>query len=116
MMGGCMKRSGRVVVILLALPWFGCALAHGVDTGTETAGITQSDLACASDPVDDLDGLHQHLECEGLYSNIRDKTLAKGVEPYKPGVVLWSDGAEKQRWISLPKGKKIDTSTPIEWS
>ena len=30
--------------------------------------------------------------------------------PYTPGVVLWSDGAEKQRYLYLPPGTKIDTS------
>jgi hypothetical protein len=29
--------------------------------------------------------------------------------------VLWSDGAQKSRWIFLPPGKKIDTSVMDDW-
>ena len=33
--------------------------------------------------------------------------------PYTPGVVLWSDGAEKQRYLSLPPGRR---STRPTWT
>jgi hypothetical protein len=76
----------------------------------------QTDPACANDPVGMFDGLHEHLECAGLFSDIRKKTLAQGVEPFAPGVALWADGADRHRWIVLPKGTKIDASNPNEWS
>jgi len=56
-----------------------------------------------------------HLECTGLYANLDKKTIAAGVREYRPGVILWSDGASKTRYISLPKGQKIDASDPNEW-
>src|SRR5215468_10036185 len=56
-----------------------------------------------------------HLECTGLYADFKQKTLAAGVREYAPAVVLWSDGAEKHRYIQLPKGEKIDASNPNEW-
>src|SRR5450432_4924506 len=56
------------------------------------------------------------LVCTGLYLDIADKVLAPGVEAYAPAVPLWSDGASKQRWISLPPGTKIDNSNPDEWT
>jgi hypothetical protein len=55
------------------------------------------------------------LECTGLYSDIATKTLAAGVQSYAPAVPLWSDGAQKSRWIQLPPGTQIDTSDPNEW-
>jgi hypothetical protein len=55
------------------------------------------------------------LECTGLYWNIQAKTLSPGVRPYAPAIPLWADGAEKQRWIWLPSGTKIDASDPNEW-
>jgi hypothetical protein len=55
------------------------------------------------------------LECAGLYSDFAAKTLADGVEPYAPATPLWSDGAEKERWIQLPPGQKIDVKNPNEW-
>jgi hypothetical protein len=51
----------------------------------------------------------------GLYSDIKANTLAPGVEPFEPRFALWSDGAVKRRWISLPAGAKIDTSDMDAW-
>jgi len=40
---------------------------------------------------------------------------APGVRAYTPSFTLWSDGADKQRWLWLPPGTVIDTSNPDEW-
>lgn len=37
---------------------------------------------------------------------------APGLIPYSPSAALWSDGATKERWIALPDGLSIDTSSP----
>jgi hypothetical protein len=42
-------------------------------------------------------------------------TLAEGVRPFTPSFPLWTDGAEKKRWISLPSGTQIDTSNMDFW-
>ena len=55
------------------------------------------------------------LECTGLYANLAAKTLTPGVREYAPAYVLWSDGADKRRWIGLPAGSVIDASDPNEW-
>jgi hypothetical protein len=55
------------------------------------------------------------LECTGLYAELATKQLMAGVQAYAPAVPLWSDGAEKHRWVSLPPGTIIDTSNPSEW-
>jgi hypothetical protein len=56
------------------------------------------------------------LSCTGLYSDFPSKTVAADLQAYAPGLVLWSDGAEKLRWIYLPAGQKIDTSNMDEWT
>jgi len=56
------------------------------------------------------------LACTGLYSDWASKTVAPGNQPYKPGYVLWSDGALKSRWIALPAGQEIDTSSMDNWT
>jgi hypothetical protein len=56
------------------------------------------------------------LRCTGLYSDWATKTVSAENQPYTPGLALWSDGADKSRWIYLPKGQKIDTSDMDEWS
>jgi hypothetical protein len=55
------------------------------------------------------------LECTGLYSRWASKRLAPGVREYAPSTPLWSDGAEKYRWIYLPPGTTIDASLRSEW-
>lgn len=37
------------------------------------------------------------------------------VHPYRPRFELWTDGADKRRWVYIPPGTKIDTSDPDEW-
>lgn len=59
-----------------------------------------------------------HLVCQGppgLYENGSCSKLADGVRPYEPAYALWSDGAEKERFIYLPSGSKIDTQNPDRW-
>ncbi len=55
------------------------------------------------------------LLCTGLFADLPAKTVAAGVREYAPAIPLWSDGAEKRRWISLPAGTTIDDSDPKEW-
>jgi hypothetical protein len=66
--------------------------------------------------VDDPSQLPGRLECTGLYSSLIAKETAQGVRHFAPAVWLWSDNADKQRWIQLPAGATIDTSNPDEWS
>jgi hypothetical protein len=57
----------------------------------------------------------ERLSQTGLFADIATRTLASGVQPYTPQYPLWSDGAQKQRWIRLPPGKKIDARDPDHW-
>jgi hypothetical protein len=43
-------------------------------------------------------------------------TLGEGVHPFEPQFKLWTDSAEKRRWIQLPPNTKIDTSDMDYWS
>jgi hypothetical protein len=52
------------------------------------------------------------LRCTGLYGDWEARQLACGVVPYEPAHELWSDGAEKHRFVSLPPDATIDTSDP----
>lgn len=51
----------------------------------------------------------------GLYRDIVRKRVAPEVELFSPAYRLWSDGAEKRRWIYLPPGTQIDTSDMDDW-
>lgn len=56
--------------------------------------------------------------CEGppgLYRGIQCAELEEGVRAYSPHYWLWSDGADKERYIALPPDSVIDTSDPNNW-
>lgn len=55
------------------------------------------------------------LSQTGLYADVSSDTLADGVEPFHPEHALWSDGADKRRFIALPPGAQIDTLDPDDW-
>src|SRR5690606_34275934 len=61
------------------------------------------------------EGLPKRLSETGLYRDIRKGELAEGVRFYVPRFELWTDGAEKRRWIALPPGTRIDTSDMEDW-
>jgi hypothetical protein len=58
----------------------------------------------------------QLLSETGLYADIASYSVASDFEPYRPVYELWSDGAEKVRWVRLPAGASIDTSDLDYWS
>jgi hypothetical protein len=55
------------------------------------------------------------LSQTGLYADIATKQLAPGTTEFTPANILWSDGAEKHRWIQLPGGAQIDSSDMNHW-
>lgn len=55
------------------------------------------------------------LACTGLYLDFPSRTVNPDVREFAPGLVLWSDGAHKSRWIRLPPGTKVDVTDANEW-
>ena len=51
----------------------------------------------------------------GLYADIASDVLAPGVVPFRPQYQLWSDDAAKRRWVYLPPGAQIDTTSMDYW-
>lgn len=57
------------------------------------------------------------LSATGLFADIANKEIAASVRPFVPQYTLWSDGADKARWIYLPEcDGAIDTSDENDWS
>ncbi|MDB4975194.1 MAG: hypothetical protein JWN48_3535 [Myxococcaceae bacterium] len=73
------------------------------------AFVMPSGLDCSA-PANSA--LPKDLRCTGLYGDFATKTPACGLLEFKPAYPLWSDGAEKRRWASIPSGTKIDASDP----
>jgi cytochrome c556 len=52
----------------------------------------------------------------GLYADSDCNDRMAGVEPYEPAYKLFSDSADKERFVYIPAGQTIDTTDPNYWS
>src|SRR5215468_4178494 len=67
---------------------------------------------CTAPSYTQVGGLPRLLSQTGLaVSGQQPPTIHR----YTPRYQLWSDGAEKRRWLFLPEGAQIDTSVPDDW-
>jgi hypothetical protein len=55
------------------------------------------------------------LRDTGLYADFDARTIDARNLGFAPQYPLWTDGAAKRRWISLPPGTAIDASDPENW-
>jgi hypothetical protein len=76
------------------------------------SGCSGSESQACPDPVT---GVPTDVFCTGLYRNHSASDHAADAIPYTPGLTFWSDGAEKQRYLYLPPGAKIDTALMDSW-
>jgi uncharacterized repeat protein (TIGR03806 family) len=51
----------------------------------------------------------------GLFTDLAGMTPAPGVVPYGVNSPLWSDGADKQRWIAVPSANSVGFSAQGNW-
>jgi hypothetical protein len=85
------------------------------------ASVPVADAALADGPVDaditpDADPfMPATLRETGLYSDWDNEVVAADVLEFEPEYELWSDGAEKRRWVYLPPGSQIDTTSMDNW-
>ncbi len=74
--------------------------------GTNKAGGTIRKLATAGVSAEPP----QLLSQTGVFTNLTTLATAAGVIPYDVADPLWSDGADKRRWIVLPNDGTHDTA------
>src|SRR5579859_4328783 len=55
------------------------------------------------------------LSQTGAFKDTRNLVPSDGLIPYELALAFWSDGADKLRWISVPKGEKIGFAPTGEW-
>lgn len=58
---------------------------------------------------------YQRLSETGLYADVASRDLSDGLLLFEPTHKLWSDGAEKRRWVALPPGTQIDSHQMDHW-
>lgn len=79
--------------------------------------------AAATPPSRTAGALPDRLHDTGLYARPPSggtdagpaETLGPGVRPFEPRYALWSDGADKRRWVRIPPGRSIDKRQPDAW-
>lgn len=93
------------------------------DTAVADAAAEVAPDASVADAAPDLPAAplpyprpdYQHLSETGYFSDPTTLTEAADLQTFEPSHVLWSDGAEKRRFIRLPPGTRIDTSDMDHW-
>ena len=88
----------------------GWALALAAVSGCGATADGSSPGVC-----DSASGHPTELVCTGLYADFATRVVAGDVKAYDPSIELWSDGAEKRRFIRLPPGTTIDTRDMDHW-
>ncbi len=68
-------------------------------------------LVVAPPPSKDAPKFPRKLSETGLFASTKDHTPAAGVIPYSVNAALWSDGAEKMRFLAVPGREKIEFET-----
>src|SRR5690349_12344978 len=108
-----MKRSVRLRLFLAY------TVAAAISFACGTKQPTPSDSGDGSTPPQPDAGEPitgpTNLSETGLYADFPSRTLAAGVIRYSPRFELWSDGADKARFLLLPAGTTIDTSDMDNW-
>ena len=59
--------------------------------------------------------VYTSLADTGLFADTDAKRVADDAMPFEPTYWLWSDGADKRRWLRLPPGTQIDTTAMDHW-
>jgi hypothetical protein len=93
------RAQQAVLLTLLAC----AAVAAVAAEGMATDGALPADPAAAP----------RWLSQTGLYGD--DGAIAAGNRPFTPQYPLWTDGADKARWIHLPDGARIDVTDADAW-
>jgi mono/diheme cytochrome c family protein len=108
-------RHSWLVFSVLALVACDDGTSPPEDAGADDAGENMEDGgrdaggdAGPPPPCNGPPGLYEGDICD-------DDHLAEGVRHFRPEYELWSDDADKDRYILLPAGSVIDTTDPDNW-
>jgi hypothetical protein len=88
---------------------------HGPDAALDPPAPCSAFVQPADCPSASETQLPAELRCTGLYGAWAKRELACGVLAYQPAFQLWSDGAEKRRYVALPAGARVDVSDPNDF-
>lgn len=84
--------------------------------GKEPYGLSSRSLASTTIVARRPEEMPRRLSQTGLFRSLEDLSPQAGVIPYTVNSSLWSDGANKSRWIVLPGDARITFSESGPWS
>ena len=64
---------------------------------------------------EDFSNVPALLSATGAFTDTAQMTPSVSLIPYQPIATLWSDRAEKLRWVSIPSGEKVVWSEHDKW-
>lgn len=88
--------------------------ADTTDESSDGESASSSTGGCV-ERLEPLDLVPALLSETGLFDDVAAGTIAADVLPFSPRFALWSDGADKARWVWLPACEPIDTSDMDHW-
>jgi uncharacterized repeat protein (TIGR03806 family) len=91
------------------------AKARFTITGTAPYGLGQRRPAWTLNVPRSPEHLPGLLSATGLFRSLAELTPAPGLVPYEVNAPLWSDGADKRRWIAVPEGERLRFRQRGEW-
>jgi len=78
-------------------------------------GCNERYWVCAGVDEEAIGVLPHRLSETGLYEDVKADRVAERVQSFRPQFALWTDGAEKRRWVGLPDGSRVDTNDMDNW-
>jgi uncharacterized repeat protein (TIGR03806 family) len=90
-----------------------------VHAGKSTVEVPLTEFAYLNMPKTldaSFTGVPKLLSQTGAFSNTATLTPIANMIPFTPISPLWSDRAEKSRWLSLPKSTKINWNAKDNWT
>ena len=103
--------------LLYLLAGFGEAVSiYRVDAAGTTGEEPDAGPSGVSLLDDPLQPLPKRLSDTGLFVDADTLGADSRALPFEPDHPLWTDGADKARWMVLPAGGVIDTSRPDDWA
>ncbi len=124
----------RRLALLGCLVVLGCGSTQTLPTdGGAAIDATTFDAAPSTDATSDVVDAYEEpedvlagctpgelqpaeLRCTGLYLSFTKRVISPDAVAYSPGYALWSDGAQKKRYIQLPTGSQIDVTSMDDWT
>lgn len=84
-------------------------------TGGDAGGGGEGGMRPCENTIPPNADIPAQLSATGLYADIGTKELGPAIREFTPQFALWSDGAEKTRWIYLPECEQIDSADMDFW-